>query len=99
MRARGVDRAEVNEIADRTLARFHIADLGDRQVEELSGGQMQRAACARAFAVEPEVLLADEPTSELDELNREHLMTELHREAERAMFGWATSTATECRGC
>lgn len=83
LRARGVDRSEVNLIADRALGRFHIADLGDRQVEELSGGQMQRCACARAFAVEPQVLLADEPTSELDELNREHVMTELHAEAER----------------
>jgi putative ABC transport system ATP-binding protein len=83
LRARGVSPAESDERADEELARFHIGDLGARQVEELSGGQMQRVACARAFAVSPEILLADEPTSELDEGNREHVMDQLRLEASR----------------
>jgi putative ABC transport system ATP-binding protein len=83
LRARGVPPAEANRRADEQLSRFFIGDLGDRQVEELSGGQMQRVACARGFAVQPEILLADEPTSELDEGNREHVMAELHAEAAR----------------
>jgi putative ABC transport system ATP-binding protein len=83
LRARGVAPAEADELAEAALARFHIADLGDRQVEELSGGQMQRVACARGFVVAPRVLLADEPTSELDEGNRGHVLAELRVEADR----------------
>jgi putative ABC transport system ATP-binding protein len=83
LRARGIPPAEANERAAEELTRFHIGDLGSRQVEELSGGQMQRVACARAFAVSPEILLADEPTSELDEGNREHVMEQMRVEAAR----------------
>ncbi len=81
LRARGVPVAEVDSRAAQALDRFYIGDLGDRQVEELSGGQMQRVACARAFVVGAQVLLADEPTSELDEGNRSHVMAEMRAEA------------------
>jgi len=83
LRARGVAPDEADARADQALARFHIADLGERQVEELSGGQMQRVACARGFVVSADVLLADEPTSELDEGNRGVVLAELREEAAR----------------
>ncbi|WP_341231743.1 ABC transporter ATP-binding protein [Nocardioides salarius] len=83
LRARGVDPVAADEQAVAALARFHIADLADRQVEELSGGQMQRVALARGLCVGAGVLLADEPTSELDEGNRALVLAELRREAER----------------
>ena len=83
LRARGVKPAEADEQAEAALARFHIADLGDRQVEELSGGQMQRVALARGLCVGSAVLLADEPTSELDEGNRGLVLAELRKEADR----------------
>ncbi|MGV3562166.1 MAG: ABC transporter ATP-binding protein [Nocardioides sp.] len=83
LRARGVDPDEADERASAALARFHIGDLGDRQVEELSGGQMQRVALARGLCVDAAVLLADEPTSELDEGNRALVLAELRREADR----------------
>jgi putative ABC transport system ATP-binding protein len=83
LRARGVAPADADEQAEAALARFGIADLGERQVEELSGGQMQRVACARGFVVGADVLLADEPTSELDEGNRAVVLAELHAEAAR----------------
>jgi putative ABC transport system ATP-binding protein len=83
LRARGHAPREADELADVELLRFGVGDLGDRQVEELSGGQKQRVACARAFAVRPEILLADEPTSELDDGNRERVMDELAAEARR----------------
>jgi putative ABC transport system ATP-binding protein len=83
LRARGVPPLDADERADAELARFSIDDLGDRQVEELSGGQMQRVACARALAVDADIVLADEPTSELDEGNRAHVMAQLRAEADR----------------
>jgi putative ABC transport system ATP-binding protein len=83
LRARGVDPRDADEEAEAALGRFGIADLGDRQVEELSGGQMQRVACARGFVVGAGILLADEPTSELDEGNRSVVLAELHEEAAR----------------
>jgi putative ABC transport system ATP-binding protein len=83
LRARGASLEEAEDRADAALGRFDLIDLGNRQVEELSGGQMQRVALARALVVDADVILADEPTSELDEGNRDRVLAELRDEANR----------------
>ncbi|WP_156411656.1 ABC transporter ATP-binding protein [Nocardioides sp. Soil805] len=82
LRARGVSLDEAEEHADEALGRFDLTHVGARQVEELSGGQMQRVALSRALVVQAPVVLADEPTSELDEGNRDRVLSELRREAD-----------------
>jgi len=62
----GVARDEVGRRAEAALARAGLADITDRLAEELSGGQRQRVAVARALVVEAGLLVADEPTAELD---------------------------------
>jgi putative ABC transport system ATP-binding protein len=83
LRARGVAPAEASRRALGALDRVAVGDLAERTVQELSGGQLQRVAVARALAVVPDVLLADEPTSELDEKNRDLVVAELRAEADR----------------
>ncbi|CAN5580028.1 ABC transporter ATP-binding protein [soil metagenome] len=83
LRARAVAPDEAVERSRLALERVGVGDLAERLVTELSGGQLQRVAVARALAVEPDVLLADEPTSELDEHNRDLVVAELRREADR----------------
>ena len=83
LRARRVKPAEASRRALAALDRVGVGDLAERMVQELSGGQLQRVAVARALAVEPDVLLADEPTSELDEHNRDLVVAEIRAEAER----------------
>jgi putative ABC transport system ATP-binding protein len=83
LRARGVAPADSRRRSDQALDRVGVGDLGERLISELSGGQLQRVAVARALAVVPDVLLADEPTSELDEANRDLVVAEIRREADR----------------
>ncbi|HET7386077.1 MAG TPA: ATP-binding cassette domain-containing protein [Nocardioidaceae bacterium] len=83
LRAREVDAVDASRRAAHVLERVGVGDLVERMVQELSGGQVQRVAVARALAVEPDVLLADEPTSELDEKNRDLIVGEIRAEADR----------------
>ena len=66
VKVRGVPRDEARQKAMALLDRVGIADKADRYPAELSGGQAQRAAIARALAMDPKVMLFDEPTSALD---------------------------------
>jgi tungstate transport system ATP-binding protein len=62
----GVPRAQRATRCDEALARVGLQDLAGRDARTLSGGQMQRLALARAWALRPDVLLLDEPTASLD---------------------------------
>ncbi|MFB7378694.1 ABC transporter ATP-binding protein [Kitasatospora purpeofusca] len=73
----GVARAQARRRADEALSRVGLAGLGPRFPDEVSGGQQQRAAIARAVVGERRLLLADEPTGALDSATGAQVMSTL----------------------
>jgi len=74
LRLTGAGRYAAREEALEALAALGIADVATRRAGEVSGGQAQRAAVARALVRRPAVILADEPTGSLDSVNAEQVM-------------------------
>ncbi|WP_103256393.1 ABC transporter ATP-binding protein [Tabrizicola aquatica] len=80
---KGMPKAEVKARAEAGLETVGLKDFGARLPSELSGGQQQRVAVARAIVLEPEVLLLDEPLSNLDAKLRRHVREEIRQIQQR----------------
>jgi putative spermidine/putrescine transport system ATP-binding protein len=83
LKMRRVSRAETARRVQAALALVDLVPLAGRYPRELSGGQQQRVALARAVVIEPDVLLLDEPLSNLDAKLREQLRAELRELQQR----------------
>jgi ABC-type lipoprotein export system ATPase subunit len=88
----GMDRALARRCGERALAALGLDGLARRLPEELSGGQAQRVAAARVLAGRPRLILADEPTGQLDHHTGDRVITALLEAADR--LGAALVVAT-----
>jgi spermidine/putrescine transport system ATP-binding protein len=89
LKMRGVEKEERHERAEELLERVEMAGYGSHDPTELSGGQKQRVALARSLAVDPGVLLLDEPLSNLDKRLREQMeihLKQLHEEFDKTFI-------------
>jgi NitT/TauT family transport system ATP-binding protein len=83
LRIRGADAERASEEADRWLALLGLGTFGDRYPLQLSGGQRKRVALAQVLALEPKLLLMDEPFASLDAIVRTRITEELLQWVER----------------
>ncbi len=83
LKARGYKKPEINERVETLLEQVGLKELAWRRADTLSGGEAQRVAIARAVAFDPELLLLDEPTANLDPYNIE-LIEEMIKKLNRS---------------
>jgi tungstate transport system ATP-binding protein len=77
LRIRGMEKSKIHSRVTEQLERFGITHLSTRSARTLSGGEAQRTSLARAFALQPEILLLDEPFASLDPPTRDSLIEDL----------------------
>jgi tungstate transport system ATP-binding protein len=83
LKIRGTKRGEIHDRTMEQLERFGISHLKGRSAKTLSGGEAQRTSLARAFALQPEILLLDEPFASLDPPTRDSLIEDLEHILQR----------------
>ncbi len=83
LQARKIPKPDIIERVAKALTLVDLTGLGDRKVTDLSGGQQQRVALARAIIIEPNILLLDEPLSNLDTKLREETREEIKKLQQR----------------